>query len=464
MKPLAVLLLGFILRVAIILVYPVTWGGDTIIRLFDRFKLVNGHQLPLLQVLIAAVSHVSMNPLLVQFLMAVIGAIAGLGFYFLAADFCGEAWAFAAALLFVSHPYILAVSTVPFQEILALAGLIFAFHFFYTDRFVAASLCLAIACLTRFEAWAACPVLALAYFFRKDRRFVGAIKAALLFGWMPAAWILWHLGLTPVGTFAVETFGSIWRLQRFLYLAWITTKFTQFPVLLLAVAGAWRMLKDRSSLDWRIWVAIGFLATFLIAIPFSAHGVMPDPERYVTSREAHFVMFFILLLASIELPSWGRWAPAAVALSVILGVAEAFWYVQGQVYQPEVQAAWHVARFLDQSVRPGQRVLLLTGPIDPAAAQMYLDKALKTGGEEGLRQARFALQEVAPTPPDYQRTVVYSRLPRDLLLAAPVGCAEWVAVWSDNPDAERELASGDPVKVIQSGPKSVAILRRSCKP
>jgi hypothetical protein len=458
------LLLGFILRVAIILVYPVSWGGDTVIRLFDRYRLVKGHQLPMLQVLIAAVSHVSTNPLLVQFLMAVIGAIAGLGFYWLAADFCGEAWAFPAALLFVSHPFILAVSTVPYQEILALAGLIFAFHFFFTDRFVAASLCLGIACLTRFEAWAACPALALAYFLRKERRFLGAIKAALLFGWMPAAWILWHHGLTPVGTFAVETFGSIWRLQRLLYLAWITTKFTQFPVLLLAVAGAWRMFKDRSSLDWRLWVPIGFLAAFLIAIPFSAHGVMPDPERYITSREAYFVMFIILLLASMELPSWGRWSHVAVALSMILGVAEAFWYVRGQVHLPEVQAAWQVARFLDQSVRPDQRVLLLTGPLDAEAAQLYLDKARKTGGEEGFRQARLELQAVASTPPEYQRTVAYLRLPRQHLLAAPSGCAEWVVVWNDYPDAAGELAGGEPVKVIHSGHKSVVILRRPCKP
>lgn len=464
MKPLGVFLLGFLLRVAIILVYPISWGGDTVIRLYDRYTLVKAHQLPMLQVFIATLSHVSMNPLFVQFLMAVIGAIAGLGFYWLAADFCGEAWALPAALLFVSHPYILAVSTVPFQEILALAGLIFAFHFFYTDRFVAASLCLAVACLTRFEAWTACPALAFAYFFRKERQLVGAIKAVVLFGWAPAVWVLSHHGLTSAGHYAVETFGSIWRLQRLVYVAWITTKFTQLPVLLLAIAGAWRMFRDNSSLDWRIRVQLGFLAAFLIAILFSAHGVMPDPERYVTSREAHFAMFFILLLASMELPSLGWWSRPVVALSVVLGVVGAFWYVRSQVHLPEVQAAWQVARFLDQSVRPGQRVLLLTGPVEAASARLYLDKARRTGGEEGLRQARLELQEAAHTPPDYQRTVVYSRLPRVDLLAAPSGCAEWIAVWSDYPDAARELAGEVPVKIIQTGPKSVAILRHPCKP
>lgn len=115
MKPLGVFLLGF-LRVAIILVYPISWGGDTVIRLYDRYTLVKAHQLPVLQVFIATLSHVSMNPLVVQFLMAVIGAFAGLGFYWLAADFCGEAWALPAALLFVSHPYILAVSTCRFRK------------------------------------------------------------------------------------------------------------------------------------------------------------------------------------------------------------------------------------------------------------------------------------------------------------------------------------------------------------
>ena len=77
------------LRAAIILTNPIVWGGDTIIRLFDRHTLLKSYQLPLLQVLISGVSTISMNPVLVQFLMAVIGAVAGIGFYLLAADFVG---------------------------------------------------------------------------------------------------------------------------------------------------------------------------------------------------------------------------------------------------------------------------------------------------------------------------------------------------------------------------------------
>src|SRR6202011_5865333 len=98
------------------------------------------HQLPMLQILIAAVSTISMDPVLVRFLMAGIGGAAGMGFYLLAGDLFGEKWAFPATLLFVTNPFVLAVSTVPFQEILMLAALFLAFHFFYNERWLAASL------------------------------------------------------------------------------------------------------------------------------------------------------------------------------------------------------------------------------------------------------------------------------------------------------------------------------------
>jgi hypothetical protein len=48
-------------------------------------------------------------------------------------------------------------------------------------------------------------------------------------------------------------------------------------------------------------------------------------------------------------------------------------------------------------------------------------------------------------------------------LTPPAACGEWVAVWSDYPDAARELAGAQPVEVLQSGPMSVTILRRRCQ-
>jgi hypothetical protein len=463
-KPLLIVGLGFALRAAIIATNPIVWGGDTVIRLFDRHTLVKAHQLPLLQVLISGVSRVSMNPALVQYMMAAIGAIAGLGFYWVVTDLFGKRWAFPAALLFVTHPYILAVSTVPFQEILMLAGLLFAFHFFYTRRWLAASICLAIACLTRYEAWAACPVLAAAYIWREDRSVAGAIKASVLFGWMPAVWILGRHGLTSTGHFVVDSHISVWRFERYVYLGWIVAKFTQLPALLLAAVGAWRLYQQRELFDWRLGLQVAFLALFAIAVLFSAHGVMPDPERYVTSREAHIPMCFVLLLAACGLAQWPRWSPALVALSMVLGVAGAFWYVHVETTVPEVQLAYRLAQYLDRSLQPGERALLLAKAVSGEEVRLYLDKARETGGEAGLRQAQLELQEMETAPPSYQRVVVYSKLGRERLLASPAACAEWVAVWSDYPDAARELAGAEPVQTLRSGPLSVSVLRRHCGP
>ena len=154
-KPLAIFLVGLAVRIAIILVNPIIFGGDTIIRLNDRYTLLKSYQLPMLQTLIAGVSRISMDPALVRYMVAAIGAIAGVAFYFLVRDLFGEQYAFPAALLFATNPFVTAVSTVPFQEILMLATLFLAFHFFYRERWLWSSLFLAIACLTRYEAWIA---------------------------------------------------------------------------------------------------------------------------------------------------------------------------------------------------------------------------------------------------------------------------------------------------------------------
>jgi hypothetical protein len=462
MKALLVFLVGFALAAAIISINPIIFGGDTLIRLTHRDRLLMGHQLPMLQALIWAVTKISTDAALVRYMDAIVGAVGGVGFYWVIADLFGEKWALPSALLFVTNPFFLALSTVPYQEGLMLAGLLFAFHFFYTERWLASSVALAIACLTRYEAWAACPVLGLAYILRKDRSVVGWLRSGLLFGWAPALWILLHRGLSSPGDFVVESSISIWRLQRYLYLGWITLKNTQVTVSVLAVVGAWRLCKDRSLIDWRLWIQISFVGLFLISVLFSAHGTMPDPERYITLREAYIPIYFALLLATLGLERRPRWTRAIVAASMVLGVAGAYLLVWRETSRPEMQLAYRLAKYLDATVSDGQRALILAKPITEEMTKGYLEKAQETGGAEGLRQARIELQEVGLSGVDYQRVLVHSRLGGDRLLASPTACGEWVAVWSDYPDAARELAGASPVQLLRSGPMSVTILQRHC--
>jgi hypothetical protein len=462
MKALAIFAIGFALAASIILTNPIIFGGDTLLRLMNRDRLMMGHQLPMLQVLIAAVSKISANPVWVRYMDAAIGAIAGVAFFWMIRDLFGERWAFPAALLFVSNPFFLALSTVPFQEMLMLAGLLLAFHFFYTENWLPASLALGVACLTRYEAWAACPVLAVAYIWHKDRGIIGWLKAAVLFGWAPVVWILAKHGLSSPGHFVIESSLTIGRLQRYVYLGWIAVKNTQIPVLLLAMAGVWRLYRDRALLEWRLVIQIAFVALFLISVPFSAHGVMPDPERYVTAREAAIPIYFVILMAVLGLSKWPRWIWAIVAVSVVLGAIGGHLYVWRETSKPDIQLSYRLAKYLDGKMQPGERALILSQPITEDMLQGYLKKAQETGGEEGLRQARLELRQADLAGTDYARVVVHSRLGRERLLAPPAACGEWVAVWSGYPDAARELTGAQPVDVLRSGPLSVTILRRKC--
>jgi hypothetical protein len=190
--------------------------------------------------------------------------------------------------------------------------------------------------------------------------------------------------------------------------------------------------------------------------------VLPDPERYVTAREAVIPIYFVILMSVLGLMKWPPWTWAIVALSVVLGTAGGHLYVWRETSKPDVQLSYRVAKYLDNKMAAGERTLILSKPITEDMLQGYLSKAQQTGGEEGLRQARIELQQADLRGTDYSRVVLHSRLGRDRLLAPPATCGEWVAVWSDYPDAARELSGAQPVDVLRSGPLSVTILRRKC--
>jgi hypothetical protein len=189
--------------------------------------------------------------------------------------------------------------------------------------------------------------------------------------------------------------------------------------------------------------------------------VMPDPERYVTSREAHILIYFVVLLAALGLRTVNRWIVPIVAASVLLGVAGAFWYVHLETSKPDIQLAYRLARFLDTTMHGHERALILAAPVTEETSRLYLDKVRETGGEEGLNQARLELQRASAAPPEYQRVQVYSKLSHELLLLPPA-CGEWVAIWNDYPDAAHELHGAKPVQVLRSGEMSVTIVRREC--
>ena len=469
-----VFLLGLVVRLWFIHAYPVVFGGDSIMRLANHDRILLAYQLPLLQLGVHYISLISENPLWIRYLMALIGASASLGFYLMTKALLGPNAAFYTALIFVTNPFVLAYSIVPYQEILMLGGLFFGFYFFFKDNWLAASLFLGLACLTRYEAWAACPVFVLAFAVKRGTRARDFLKGSFLFGWAPLGWLIWRVASGPRGSFVLDTNLSPERLFRYLYLGWITVQNTALPFLILAAVGFWRFWKQGMLRAARYTMLAGFLALFLIAILFSAHGERDQPDRFVTAREAHLPLAAVTVMAG---------------LAISLFMADRF--VNRETSDPRLKLCYELAQYLDQAVSGSEKVVVLAKPIAPAMLSRYLDKSEELGGVIGRRNAVLALARLDTSPPDYQRTLVHSRLSKDRLrslaslplpeeearllagkpgheggLPPELAPPDWLVVWSDFEPTNLEdarlgelAAARQPVETLHKGSFSARIYR-----
>lgn len=459
---------GLLVRLWLIHRYPIIFGGDTILRLMAPEKIVVAHNLPALQAAIHVLSRLSPDPLLVRYFMAVVGAVAGVGFYQMARALMPQRAAYDAALLFVAHPFILPRSTVPYQEILMLAGLLFAFHFTFRERWYLASLALGAACLTRHEAWVACPVLAGAYIWRHGVHPATLLRGGALYGWAPLGWTAYNAGFAPSGHFTVDIDLSLERFTRWLYVGWVAVRNTPLPALPIAGLGLWAVFKRDRFRSRPYQLLMAFLALFFIALLFSAHGVTDQPERFVTPREAHVPLVGMLVLIGLGLVEIPRMRAALVAVTVLTGLWMADRFVMRETSQPGYALSYRVAQYLDRHVTPREEVVVLARPFDTADLNPYLDKLQQVGGDEARRAGLENLQRGEAAPLGYQRILVYSRLGKDQLkshsvvrvreaasgggwVEVPAWRAErhaptphWIVMWSDftptNP-VEAELAA-----------------------
>ena len=304
-QALAIFVSGLAIRLWLIAAYPALYGGDTVLHLRNHDRLLLSYQLPGLQFLIYLTYVVTAAPIGPRLLMAALGALAGVGFYLLLTELMERTSAFGAALFFVASPFLNELSIVPYQEILMLAALCFAAYFYVTGRFICAGILLAIACLTRYEAWIACPFFACDYLRRRNYSAQNVLKTLLLFGSAPVLWIAVHAGLSNPGTFVLELPHSIWRFQRWIYIGWITIRNTPLVPLLLAASGLLYLWKSRTFAKPEGKLFTGFVSVFAVALLLSAHGephrTSSDPERFVTSREATIPVAFVFLLAGFGL-------------------------------------------------------------------------------------------------------------------------------------------------------------------
>jgi hypothetical protein len=445
-------------RVWLIFTFPIVYGGDSLLRLVNRDRILLSYQLPLLQSLIWAVTRISTNVLSVRLLMAALGAFAAVAFYRFAADFAGERAALAGALLFATDPFLTPVSSVPYQEILLLGCLLAALRSLFRGRDVSAAVWLGLACLTRFEAWAACPVFAVVAWKRGRPLW----QSALLFAWAPLVWLGFRRGLSEPGTFVLDGALSFGRLYRLPFLAWQTAANATAATLALAALGAYAVFREGRNRDPRLRALAALAAVFAIAILFSAHGVPPDLNRYVSTREIHIPLALVTLLAAMGCAAYPRLAIPLAAAGVALGAAGAWRFVAHETSRPEIRLGYELARYLDSHVAPGESIAILSPPIETG---LYLRRALETGGAAGLEAAQKVLAEVDTSPLDAQRTRIHSRLPASQFAVRAGEQPRWVAVWSTY-TAQDELrarlceeARSKPDRVLRVGDVSVYVRR-----
>jgi hypothetical protein len=301
---------------------------------------------------------------------------------------------------------------------------------------------LGIACLTRYEAWIACPILLFDYCAVAGWRWRRVVTGLCLFCWAPALWIAGHAGLSSPGTYVVEWPHSAARVVRWIYLGWISVKDTAAPVVALAIVGAVVICAGRLFRHRGILLFGSFGVLFLIAILCSAHGdPLPntrDPERFVSSREATLPIAYVLLLAGKGFEVFlktQRWRALTLWLGLVIlavGLLQSALFVREETSRPDVALSYKLAQYLDGHVGSGERVLILAKPFDKSDTQPILDKAKALDGARGLAGARRVLSEVDLSPLSFQRTAVQMNLPQQQLRSTgDPDKAEWIAVWSD---------------------------------
>lgn len=452
---------ALLLRLALILAYPPVFGGDSVLRLANGDRILLSYQLPALQTLVYLCAQVD-GLLLTRVVIALIAAVASAGVYRMARRILPRRGAYAAGLLFAVNPFIATYSIVPYQEILMLGALAWAFAWRWDGRPGLASAALALACWTRYEAWLAVPVFLLAELRARGLRSSGFWKRVALYSWAPLLWIAVRGGLTPEGSFALDSGGTLERFHRWLYLAWITVKNTPVPALAAAAWGAVCLFRLPARSRPR-WAELALLtALFLVAILFSAHGERDDPDRWVTAREAHLLLTGAALLGGLGLSRLRRGRRLLLTAGVLAGIAMSRTAVVRETAEPRVLLSYEAALWLDEYVGAEETVLLVGRPIP----QDQLERYFRIVGDRA--QAEANLRRIYATPPDHQRILVQSSLGRERLFdlsTLPAGLEpDWVVRWMDAPLPEPRFLGGSLETRVRAGDVHIEIRLRATPP
>ncbi len=360
--PAALALGSLAFAIALVRAHPAMYWYDPYGRVAFRDQIVLGRWLPMLQLVVYAVGKVTHSVPALRLVLAAIGALTVAAAYSFAARLFNRTTGVVFAALLATNPLFVAISIVPYQEVLFI-GLIFAglsFHHARDERhasdarrfgWLPAAAALNLACLTRYEAWIVVALLCAGTVVRHAAEGrtarglgIGALMAARYGGLAAIGWLV----LAPTGLFGrPEPFGDLGALLggQLVQLGWQLG----IPWLLpLSVAGAVLAFARRERRLAMVAI-LGFtVAVVLVAViggPYSAGNlrqtfipviVILGYAAFALERGVAFVVDRLVRLVRLppERAAAGRLAMVATALfTAIIAIG----------------AASHAARFVAQA-------------------------------------------------------------------------------------------------------------------
>jgi hypothetical protein len=426
--------LGLLVRVPLVLAHPAIHGGDSVLRLARSETLILGHWLPLPQLLVFLIRAVAPDPLWTRLAFVLAGSLGGVALAWVVTVTAGAASGRAAGALFLLHPLLVYYSLVPYQEapmlLLLLAGAAALVH----DEDVKGGLALGLACLCRYEAWIAAGMAALV-------RWRRPLRATLLFGWAPLAWIGAWRGLAPRGSYILDTDLAAVGLGRVSFFFAKLEEYSGDLLLVLALAGALVALRRRPR-GWA-WGA-GFVMVFLAAQLAFGHE-HPAGSGRLNERMIHVPAVALCALGGLALGTlserlaWRGLPLGAVLAALLLAGLGVRWTHRTEALvveankEPSLRLAADVARWSDQHLPPRGRLAVAAVAVSPVAIQYYVRKVELAGAD--VERARVIAAELATHSLDLER--IRAQLPRrpSTVVRAGSAPADIVAVYDDAPDA-----------------------------
>ncbi|NUO79961.1 hypothetical protein HUU05_07780 [candidate division KSB1 bacterium] len=389
--------LGLLFRLALLLLYPVPYGNDAAGRLYFRDTIWTWHWLPATQFLVHAGYACTKSVFIVRGLFALAGALAGGAFTAYLQTFASRRAALLGGVLFTINAQFVFLSLMPYQEVLFL-GLLFGGLAFLSKAqerksyFLFGSALYGLACLTRYEAWFLLPILFLAGVWRNKSHWLrAAVANAIGLGWAPLLWLAinWWKWDSPTAFlfhradhqfYAWAPHSDTARILN--YLAMMLYWLLRFgsPLVVLAVTGAVVLWKRRAVLLPKTFPLLWLFVTVMLFLIFIAGREFATANRFASIPLAIVLVFTALgadhLLARLEM----KWRDArqlariktgaGVVLLVVLLLYGAVPVAKANQLS-EFRTPYLIAQFLQQSLRRGERAIVIGESLDGAVPMPY---------------------------------------------------------------------------------------------